>query len=235
MIRERIVYWSQNRMGYRKLGILIAGGSLSLTLLGGCASTSTLESQAPTGTASPSPQLQSPGSEVPERSPDVPYVPTPEAVVNEMMSLAKVGSEDVLYDLGSGDGRIPISAAQKFGTRGVGIDINPQRVREANENAKKAGVTDLVEFRQQDLFESDFSEATVVTLYLLPDINLKLRPQLFEQLKPGTRVVSHDFDMGDWKPERVVEVKGPNRTHTLYYWTIPEEVPTNLRQTSNQT
>jgi len=157
-------------------------------------------------------------------------VPTPEVVVNEMLSLAKVGPEDVLYDLGSGDGRIPITAAQKFGTRGVGIDINPQRIQEANENAEKAGVTEQVEFRQQDLFESDFSEATVVTLYLLPDINLKLRSQLFEQLKPGTRIVSHDFDMGDWKPEQVVEVKGPTRTHTLYYWTIPDQVPANLRQ-----
>lgn len=221
-------------MRYRKLGVFLAGSTLGLSLLSGCASTSTLESQAPTTTTSPSVQPQAPESE-PERSPDVPYVPTPEAVVNEMLSLAKVGSEDVLYDLGSGDGRIPITAAQKFGTRGVGIDINPQRVQEANENAKEAGVTDLVEFRQQDLFESDFSEATVVTLYLLPDINLKLRPQLFEQLKPGTRIVSHDFDMGDWKPERVVEVKGPTRTHTLYYWTIPEEVPANLRQTSDQT
>lgn len=216
-------------MGYQKLGFFVAGCALgTLSLLSGCASTSTLESQAPATTASPS--AQSPGSEAPERSPDVPYVPTPEVVVNEMLSLAKVGPEDVLYDLGSGDGRIPITAAQKFGTRGVGIDINPQRVQEANENAKKAGVTDQVKFRQQDLFESDFSEATVVTLYLLPDINLKLRPQLFEQLKPGTRVVSHDFDMGDWKPEQVVEVKGPTRTHTLYYWTIPDQVPANLRQ-----
>lgn len=216
-------------MGYQKLGFFVAGCALgTLSLLSGCASTSTLESQAPATTASPS--AQPPESEAPERSPDVPYVPTPEVVVNEMLSLAKVGPEDVLYDLGSGDGRIPITAAQKFGTRGVGIDINPQRVQEANENAKKAGVTDQVKFRQQDLFESDFSEATVVTLYLLPDINLKLRPQLFEQLKPGTRVVSHDFDMGDWKPEQVVEVKGPTRTHTLYYWTIPDQVPANLRQ-----
>jgi len=221
---------------YRTLGLFAAGctlGFLPLLGLNGC--TSTLEVQAPSTTASPSAQPQAPEAEAPERSPDVPYVPTPEVVVNEMLSLAKVGPEDVLYDLGSGDGRIPITAAQKFGTRGVGIEINPQRIREANENAKKAGVTEQVEFRQQDLFESDFSEATVVTLYLLPDINLKLRPQLFEQLKPGTRIVSHDFDMGDWKPEQVVEVKGPNRTHTLYYWTIPEEVPANLRQPVDQT
>ena len=114
--------------------------------------------------------------------------------------------DDVIYDLGSGDGRIVITAAQKFGTRGVGVDINPERVQEANANAQKAGVTDLVEFRQQDLFTTDLSEATVVTLYLLPDINLKLRPQLLQQLKPGTRIVSHDFNMGEWKPERVVQV-----------------------------
>jgi predicted O-methyltransferase YrrM len=111
-----------------------------------------------------------------------------------------------------------LAAAQKFGTRGVGIDINPQRIQEANENAQKAGVTDRVEFLQQNLFQTDISEATVVTLYLLPDINVKLRPKLLEELKPGTRIVSHDFDMGEWKPERVVQVQGPVRQHTLYYW-----------------
>jgi Methyltransferase domain len=139
---------------------------------------------------------------------DVPYVPTPTPVVNEMLRIANVKKNDVLYDLGSGDGRIVITAAQKFGTRGVGIDIDPQRIKEANQNAKKAGVTDRVQFRQQNLFETDFSNATVVTLYLLPDINLRLRPRLLSQLKPGTRIVSHAFDMGDWKPQRVVKVGG---------------------------
>ncbi|MEX0270079.1 cyclopropane-fatty-acyl-phospholipid synthase family protein [Leptolyngbyaceae cyanobacterium UHCC 1019] len=159
---------------------------------------------------------------LPERQLDVPYVPTPQAVVDRMLSLANVKQGDRLYDLGSGDGRIVITAAKKFGTRGVGVDLNPERVKEANENARRAGVTDLVEFRQQDLFQTDFNDATVVTLYLLPNINLKLRPKL-QQLKPGTRIVSHAFDMGDWKPEKTVEVQGK----TIYYWTVPNRVGTN--------
>ena len=163
----------------------------------------------------------------PEREPDVPYVPTPEPVVAEMLRLANVKKGDVLYDLGCGDGRIVITAAQKYGIRGVGIDINPERIQEAQANAKKAGVTN-VEFRQQDLFKTNFSEATVVTLYLLPDINVKLRPQLLKQLKPGTRIVSHDFDMGQWKPDKTVQVQGPNREHTIYLWTVPKQPPANL-------
>lgn len=122
---------------------------------------------------------------------------------------------------------VPIYSAfvLKFGTRGVGIDINPERIQEANENARKAGVTDLVKFLQQDLFSSNFSEATVVTLYLLPELNLKLRPELLKQLKPGTRVVSNAFDMGDWKPDRIVQTKGGS---TIYLWIIPEQIPANL-------
>ena len=179
----------------------------------------------------PAPNVQTepaPVGETEQRQPDVPYVPTPDKVVEQMLALAKVTKNDVLYDLGSGDGRIVITAAQKFGTRGTGIDINPERIREANENARKAGVTNRVQFRQQDLFEADISKATVVTLYLLPDINVKLRPKLFKDLKPGTRIVSHDFDMGKWKPERVVQVQGPNREHTVYYWVVPKQVPANL-------
>ena len=147
---------------------------------------------------------------------DVPYVPTDEAVVEEMLKMADVKKTDTLYDLGCGDGRIVITAAQKFGTRGVGIDIDPQRIAEARANAEKAGVSDKVKFIEQDLFKSDFGDATVVTLYLLPSINLKLRPKLW-QLKPGTRVVSHSFDMGDWKPEKQSDVNGD----PLYFWTIP--------------
>jgi 2-polyprenyl-3-methyl-5-hydroxy-6-metoxy-1,4-benzoquinol methylase len=161
------------------------------------------------------------GSATPQTQPvqkDVPYVPTPTPVVNEMLRLANVKKNDVLYDLGSGDGRIVITAAQKFGTRGVGIDIDPQRIQEANQNAQKAGVTDRVQFRQQDLFQTDFKNATVVTLYLLPEVNLKLRSRLLSQLKPGTRIVSHAFDMGDWKPQKVVNVAG----QTIYYWTVPQ-------------
>lgn len=179
----------------------------------------------------PAPNVQTqpaPVGETEQRQPDVPYVPTPDEVVEQMLALAKVTKNDVLYDLGSGDGRIVITAAQKFGTRGTGIDINPERIKEANENARKAGVTNRVQFRQQDLFEADISKATVVTLYLLPDINVKLRPKLFKELKPGTRIVSHDFDMGEWKPERVVQVQGPNREHTIYYWVVPKQVPANL-------
>jgi len=149
--------------------------------------------------------------------PDVIYVPTPHEVVDDMLRLANVHKGDVLYDLGSGDGRIAIAAAKKFGIRAVGIDIDPERIREATENAKKAGVTDLVEFRQEDLFKADFREATVVTLYLLPDLNVKLRPRLWEELKPGTRIISHQFDMGTWKPEKRLESNG----RTVYFWTIP--------------
>jgi tRNA G37 N-methylase Trm5 len=150
------------------------------------------------------------------RQPDVIYVPTPQEVVDAMLTLASVTARDVVYDLGSGDGRIPITAAQKFGARGVGIDINPERIKEANENLAKAGVGNKVRFLNADLFETDFSEATVVTLYLLPSLNLKLMPKL-KQLKPGTRIVSHSFDMGtEWPPEKTQDVNG----RMIYFWTI---------------
>ncbi len=150
---------------------------------------------------------------------DVPYVPTPPEVVSKMLELARVGKSDTLYDLGCGDGRIVVTAASKYGARGTGIDINPQRIEEARANARAAGVEDRVDFRVGNLFETNLSPATVVTLYLLPDINLRLRPQLWQQLKVGTRVVSHDFNMGeDWPPEKV-ETIGNKR---VYYWTITE-------------
>jgi ribosomal protein L11 methylase PrmA len=155
-------------------------------------------------------------------------VPTPNEVVMGMLNLAKVSKDDVLYDLGSGDGRIVITAAQKFGTRGTGVEINPQLVQQSRENARKAGVSDRVRFVQQDLFKTDLSKATVVTLYLLPEINLKLRPKLLRELKPGTRIVSHAFNMGDWKPDKVVLVKAPDRQRILYYWVVPEKGPDNL-------
>jgi len=151
------------------------------------------------------------------RTPDVIYVPTPQEVVEDMLRLANVRKGDVLFDLGSGDGRIAIAAAKKYGIKAVGIDIDPDRIKEATENARKAGVSNLVEFRQEDLFKADFKEATVVTLYLLPDLNVKLRPRLWEDLKPGTRIVSHQFDMGTWKPEKRLESNG----RTVYFWTIP--------------
>jgi trans-aconitate methyltransferase len=152
-----------------------------------------------------------------QRAPDVIYVPTPPEVVEEMLRTADVRKGDILYDLGSGDGRIAVTAAKKYGIRAVGIDIDPERIREANENARNAGVAHLVSFRREDLFTADFREATVVTLYLLPDLNVKLRPRLWSELKPGTRVVSHQFDMADWKPEKTVELNG----RTIYFWTIP--------------
>jgi predicted RNA methylase len=152
-----------------------------------------------------------------QRQPDVIYVPTPQPVVDAMLELAKVTAKDVVYDLGSGDGRIPVTAAKKYGARGIGIDIDPKRIEEANENAKLAGVTDKVKFLNQDLFTTNISEATVVTLYLLPSLNVKLMPKLKAELKPGTRIVSHAFDMGsEWPPEQKVEVEG----RTIYYWTI---------------
>jgi ubiquinone/menaquinone biosynthesis C-methylase UbiE len=149
---------------------------------------------------------------------DVPYVPTPEKVVEGMLQLAKVGPKDVVYDLGSGDGRIVIAAAKKHGARGVGIDIDPERVKEARDNARRAGVANRVEFREQNLFDADIREATVVTIYLLSGINMKLRPKLLAELKPGTRIVSHAFDMGDWKPAATQKVG----TSTVYYWVVPE-------------
>lgn len=157
---------------------------------------------------------------------DVPYVPTPQKVVARMLEVANVSEDDVVYDLGSGDGRIVITAAKQFGARGVGVEIDPQLVEKARANAREAGVADRVEFRQGDMFKTDLSDATVVTLYLFPEINIKLRPKLFTELDPGDRVVSHDFDMDEWEPKRVVEMG----TDTIYFWTIPEEMPDWLKQ-----
>lgn len=162
----------------------------------------------------------------PTRAPDVPYVPTTEPAVEAMLKLAKVGRSDVVYDLGCGDGRIVIAAARKFGARGVGIDINPERIAEARANAKKAGVEHLVKFIEQDLFEADFREASVVTLFLLTEVNLRLKPRLLEQLKPGTRVVSNTFEMGDWKPEKETKLNGEDSEYSylsskFFLWTIP--------------
>ncbi len=154
-----------------------------------------------------------------QKNRDVPYVPTPQTVVDEMLSIAAVTKADVVYDLGSGDGRIVIAAAKKYGARGVGIDIDPDRIKEANANAVQVGVTDRVKFIEQDLFQTDLKEASVVTLYLLPAINLRLRPKLWQELKPGTRVVSHSFDMGDWKPDKTVQIDG----RTIYFWVITKD------------
>jgi SAM-dependent methyltransferase len=150
----------------------------------------------------------------------VPFVPSPQVVVDKMVELAGVKKGDIVYDLGSGDGRIVI-AASKRGARAVGFEIDPELVGESRANIKKAGVHELAEIRNQDILTVDLSPANVVTMYLLPDVNLKLKPNLLSQLKPGSRVVSHSFDMGDWKPDRVERVEG----RTIYLWTIPGKKP----------
>lgn len=159
-------------------------------------------------------------TQAPKRTPDVIYVPTPPEVVEAMLKVAKVGPNDIVYDLGCGDGRIVVAAVKDFGAKAaVGIDIDPQRIAEARENAMAAGVTDRVKFLEADLFQADISQATVVTLYLLPSLNVKLQPKLMQELKPGTRIVSHAFDMGDWKPEQELDVDG----RKVYFWTIPKK------------
>ena len=161
------------------------------------------------------------------RTPDVPYIPTTETAVKAMLELADVKRSDIVYDLGCGDGRIVIAAAKRYGARGVGIDIDPVLVREAKRNARQAGVEKLVEFREQDLFQANFREATVVTLFLLPAINKRLLPQL-EALKPGTRIVSNTFEIGEWKPVREIVIEDdPNDdyyfgSHRLFLWIVPE-------------
>jgi SAM-dependent methyltransferase len=162
----------------------------------------------------------------PKRDPDVPYVPTTEEAVKAMLKLADVKQSDIVFDLGCGDGRIVIAAAKEYGAHGVGIDINPERIAEAKANAKKAGVENLVHFEENDLFDADIHQATVVTLFLLNSINLKLRPKLLKDLKPRTRIVSNTFDMGDWKPDKELVVGDPvegfSLSHKLFLWAIPQ-------------
>jgi SAM-dependent methyltransferase len=159
-----------------------------------------------------------------EKPLDVPYVPSKPEVVAKMLEMAKVTKNDILYDLGCGDGRIVITAARLYGTRGVGIDIDPDRIKESLENAKAAEVTNLVTFREQDLFEADFHEATVVSLYLLTSVNLRLRPRLLAQLRPGTRLVSHNYAMDTWKPDDSAVVMVNEQSHTVYFWVVPANI-----------
>ncbi len=175
-----------------------------------------------------------------ERKPDIYYVPTPEEVVIKMLQMAKVTQNDIVYDLGCGDGRVVITAAKVFGARGVGVDIDPVRIKESNENARKVGVTDRVKFIEQDLFKTDISEATVVSLYLQRELNLRLRPKLLRELRPGTRIVSHEFDMDDWKPDNMGTVPNvklyykPNtavKNTNYYYWVIPADIAGTWRWT----
>jgi precorrin-6B methylase 2 len=199
--------------GCAEPGAAVAGASAG-TAAGATATPATTRASAQSAVAA-TPTASTPK---PAREPDVIYVPTPQPVVDAMLEMAEVKKGDVLYDLGSGDGRIPITAAKKYGVRGTGIDINPQRIAEANENAQREGVSELVTFKEADLFQEDFSDADVVTLYLLDSLNEKLRPRLLAELKPGTRIVSHAFRMGDWEPEQTRTVGNS----TIYRWTVPE-------------
>ena len=184
------------------------------------ASSSTFALQSSTSPASPAATQKRP--EAPQLAP---YVPTPQDVVDRMLALAGVGKGDVVLDLGCGDGRIPITAARLYGARGIGVDIDPQRIAEANANAKAAGVTHLVEFKLQDAMTTDVSGATVITLYLLSSSNLKLRPILTRQLKPGARIVAHNFAMGDWEAEKIETFTDKEgRTRTIYRWTADGKV-----------
>jgi len=153
---------------------------------------------------------------------DVPYVQTPHEVVAQMLRLAGVGRNDVVYDLGSGDGRLVIAAARDFGARGVGVEIDPRLVAQSVESARRAGVGDRVTFREQDLFQTDLADATVVTLYLSPALNLRVRPKLLRELRPGARIVSHDFDMGDWPPARALRIDVRERASQVYLWVVPK-------------
>jgi SAM-dependent methyltransferase len=156
------------------------------------------------------------------RAPDVPYEPSHPAVVAQMLKLGRVRAGELVYDLGCGDGRIVITAAKELGARGVCVDIDPQRIAEARENAARAGVADRIRFLNRDLFQTDIADADAVMLFLWPSVNLDLRPKLLRELKPGTRVVSHWHDMGDWKPDEVVRMRVRGRVHPIYLWTIPK-------------
>jgi hypothetical protein len=213
----------------------------SLTLMVGCdrteVRTSTNATPPETSASASSPEPASPeltsspttirAADAAGRELEVPYVTTPMEIVDKILEMGKVDREDVLYDLGSGDGRIVIRAAQKYGTRGIGYDLDPARIKESNEAAEKAGVTDLVQFIQQDIFDVDLSGATVVTLYLLPEVNLRLRPKLLRELKAGSRVVSHNYGMGDWKEEEVAEFHIDGETHYATVWVMPPPISTS--------
>ena len=157
----------------------------------------------------------------PQKAPDVPFVPTDEKIVTKMLEMAQVTKTDHLIDLGSGDGRIVITAAKRYGARGMGVEIDPALVQKARENAQAAGVADRATFVEGDLFEANIRDATVITMYLLPDLNMRLRPKLLNDLKPGTRIVSHNYDLGDWKPARTATVSVGGIEHTVYFWVVP--------------
>jgi SAM-dependent methyltransferase len=199
---------------------------LAVVLLGGDRARSHMPVVAAAPAQTAAPQAQIPATDQanqPSRRPDVIYVPTSPEVVDAMLKLANVNKDDVVYDLGCGDGRIVVAAARAYGAKAIGVDIDPQRISEAKANAKTAGVEGRVKFILGDLFQQDIHDATVVTLYLLNTLNLKLRPKLWKDLKPGTRIVSHAFDMGDWQPEQKQDVGGT----TIYLWRVPAHPPSD--------
>ena len=181
-------------------------------------------------------QVQIPAApEIPsgEKKPDIFYLPTPQRVVDAMLLMAEVNKHDVLYDLGSGDGRLVITAAKRYGAHGIGIEIDPKLLAEANKNARAAKVQDKVEFRQQDLFTSDFSDASVITLYLLDTLNERLRPRILAQVKPGTRIVSHAFRMGEWEPDQTRTLKIEGTDYNAFFWVVPANVSGRWRIAGN--
>jgi SAM-dependent methyltransferase len=207
-------------MSERKRAMALVATCALLSAACGAGGASAPVVEAPT-MATPSPTQREATVRLVEDPFDVPYVPTPDEVVARMLDVANVRDTDVVYDLGSGDGRIVITTARERGARGVGYDLNPRLIAESRRSAEEAGVSGRVRFERQDLFEADIKEATVVTLYLLPEVNMRLRPRLLAELKPGTRVVSHNYDMGDWAPESVSEMDVGGTTHYVYYWVVP--------------
>jgi predicted O-methyltransferase YrrM len=195
------------------LGVTVVALMLGLSV--------TVDSPYAAGTATAAPSAAPASSKI-EKKPklDVGYMPTPYEIVEKMLNMANVRNSDLVYDLGCGDGRVVIMAAKERGATGVGVDLDPVRIRESEENARKAGVADRVRFFQQDLFKTEIGEATVVMLYLWPEVNIRLRPKLFAELKPGTRILSHNHDMGEWKPDQYAEIS----KHRIYYWVIPSNV-----------
>jgi len=210
--------------------LLVVGSLLVLLAAGPLPGTAQVPEEDPSSSTSPS--TTTPGDTTDK---DVPYVPTTQSVVTRMLEVADVSDEDVVYDLGSGDGRIPITAAEQFGARGFGVEIDSNLVEKARANAREAGVEERVRFRQGDMFNTDLSDATVVALYLWPEMNVQLRPKLLKELDPGDRIVSHDFRMGDWEPDRVVDAgRGNTGEETVYLWIVPEEVPPDLLDISDE-
>lgn len=212
----------------KRLGSICAAGFMCVTLISlddpAFAKASLRKSVPANGTQ------RQPRRTKPIRKPDVIYYSTPPETVNEMLRMAQIKNGDVLYDLGSGDGRIPIAAARQYGVRAVGIEIDPKLIIEAEQNARAANVASLVKFRNDDMFRTSLREATVVTLYLSEKLNVLLRPKLLRELRPGTRIVSHDFKMGNWKPEQTVRVPWGKLYRTVYLWTVPDQRKTSMRR-----